>query len=548
YDRFIVEQLAGDELANELVFNRLNGDAKAVAKVHETGDYTEEEIEWMVATGFLRMGAFDTAMVTKPEARQIYLDDIVNSVGQTFLATTMRCVKCHDHKFDPIPTRDYYRMYATFAATQLAERPASFAPDENLIGMEEGKALVERLHGYAAGRMNALRDKRESAAKAWFSERGLEYIDYESRKSLDDEVKPPRDIGLDYIDEGRLKVREQDDWIWERRKERFEPMVQSVYNGPDPKNMNARKLRVSKPDNAEATVENFILMGGAMTAPGDRVSPGVLSALGIPVDEEGEDPYIISENLEGRRLALARWVANPANPLTTRAIVNRIWQHHFGKPIAGNPNNFGAKGGKPTHPELLDWLAAELVEGGWKLKRLHKLIMLSDTYQQSGQHPRLDDLKQADPNNDLLGIFLPRRLTAEELRDGMLAITGELNPEMGGLPIMPEINMEVALQPRMIQFSIAPAHQPSPAPEQRNRRSIYAYRVRGQADPFLELFNQPNPNDSCEMRDSVSISPQAFTLMNSDVVTDRSIALALRLEEESEELKSQVSRAFELAL
>jgi hypothetical protein len=311
--------------------------------------------------------------------------------------------------------------------------------------------------------------------------------------------------------------------------------------------MNARSLRVKESD-PEAKLDNFILMGGALTAHGERVSPGVLSALGIPANESEDDPYVISEDLDGRRLAFAQWVAHPQNQLTTRSIVNRIWQHHFGKPIAGNPNNFGAKGGKPTHQKLLDYLAAELVDGGWKMKRLHRMIMLSDTYQQSGNHPKLEKLREVDPDNDLLATYQPRRLTAEELRDGMLAITGELNPEMGGLPIMPEINMEVALQPRMIQFSIAPAHQPSPTPEERNRRSIYAYRVRGQADPFLELFNQPNPNDSCEIRVSVSVSPQAFTLMNSDVVTDRSIAFAQRLEDETKRLKSQVSRAFELAL
>ena len=547
YDQFIVEQLAGDELTNLSVRDRLAGDEEAIAEVHKTGEYTEEEASWMVASGFLRMGAFDTAMVPLPEARQIYIDDIVNSVGQTFLSTTMRCFKCHDHKFDPLPAKDYYRMYAAFETTQLAERPAAFLPEENMAGMEEGKEFVELMHNFAAERMNTLREKRETAAKAWFAERGLEYVRHEDRKELDDDVKPPRDIGLDYVDEGRLKVREQDDWIWNRRKERYEPMVQSVYNGVSYKGMNARKLRV-KEDDPDAQLESFILMGGALTAPGEKVSPGVLSALGIPANEDGDDPYVLTDEIEGRRLNLAKWVANPKNQLTTRSIVNRIWQHHFGKPIAGNPNNFGAKGGKPTHPEILDYLASELVAGGWKMKRLHKMIMMSETYQQSGKHPDLEKLKEVDPNNHLLATFVPRRLTAEELRDGMLAITGELNTEMGGLPIMPEINMEVALQPRMIQFSIAPAHQPSARPEQRNRRSIYAYRVRGQADPFLELFNQPNPNDSCEMRDSVSVSPQAFTLMNSDVATDRSIAFAMRLENETRRLKSQVSRAFELAL
>jgi len=147
----------------------------------------------------------------------------------------------------------------------------------------------------------------------------------------------------------------------------------------------------------------------------------------------------------------------------------------------------------------------------------------------------------------LIAYRMPRRLTAEELRDSMLKTTGELNTAIGGLPVYPEINMEVALQPRMIQFSIAPAYQPSRLPLERNRRTIYAYRTRGQPDPFLELFNQPNPNDSCEERDSTSVSPQALTLLNSQVMTDRSIALAIRIEREFDTLHLQVKRAVQLA-
>lgn len=549
YDAFIVEQIAGDELANASVSNRLKGKPKAIENVHSKGDYTEQETEWMIASGYLRMGPWDSVMVEKPEARQIYIDDIVNSVGQTFLSTTMRCVKCHDHKFDPIPTKDYYRLYAAFAGTQLAERPAAFHPKENLNGLEEGRAMVERLHNYAVEKKDALTHKRETAAKAWFAERNLEYIDHATRKGLDDEVKPPRDIGLDYIDEGRLKVREQDDWIWNRRKERYEPMVQSVFNSPVPATVNARKLRVTDKLDKNEPIENFILMGGSLKAPGENVSPGVLSAVGIPVKDAGEDdPYVISEEFEGRRSSVARWIADPRNSLTSRSYVNRIWQRHFGKPLAGNPNNFGSKGGKPTHPDLMNWLASEFVDGGWKIKRLHRLIMLSDTYKQSSLHPDREALETKDPNNDLFASYPPRRLTAEELRDGMLKITGELNTEMGGLPVMPEINMEVALQPRMIQFSIAPAHQPFETPEKRNRRSVYAYRARGQADPFLEIFNLPNSNESCEMRDDASVSPQAFTLLNSDLVTDRSIAFASRLMEEEGNSSKRIRNAFELAL
>ena len=262
--------------------------------------------------------------------------------------------------------------------------------------------------------------------------------------------------------------------------------------------------------------------------------------LEVPVSTKGEDPYLIDDKIQGRRLALATWIADPQNPLTARSIVNRVWQHHFGKPLAGNPNNFGAKGGKPTHPDLLDWLAADFVENGWKFKRLHRLIMSSATYRQSGRHPNLDKLKNEDPNNNLFAYHPPRRLSAEEMRDSLLVASGELNRDQGGFPVMPEINMEVALQPRMIQFSLSPAYQPSRTPAERNRRTIYAYRVRGQANPFLELFNQPNPNDSCEDRVSESVTPQAFTLLNSQVMSDRSIALALRVEKEFDTLHLQV--------
>lgn len=292
-----------------------------------------------------------------------------------------------------------------------------------------------------------------------------------------------------------------------------------------------------------------ILVGGALEAPGKKVRPGVLSAIGIPVEgAPAGNPYVLPEKLEGRRLALAKWIASPDNPLTTRSIMNRVWQYHFAKPIAGNPNNFGAKGSKPTHPELLDWLAAEFVENGWSLKHMHHLLMTSRVYRQASQHPQQEALANKDPDNKLFAYFSPRRMTAEELRDGLLSITGELVHAPGGLPAKPEINMEVALQPRMIQFSLAPAYQPSATPELRNRRTIYSYRVRGLADPFLEIFNQPNPNDSCERRDTASVSPQVFTLLNSDVITDRSIAFATSLEAQSSVLNEQLVQGFQRAL
>ncbi len=529
YDEFVVEQIAGDEL-------------------WEKQPKGEKNAELLVASSFLRMGPWDPAMVKAPEARQIFLDDVVNSVGQTFLSTTMRCLKCHDHKFDPLPTRDYYRMYAAFAGTQLAERPAPFLPKENRVDFKQSKAMAEQLLAFAKKKRKHIEDKREQAARQWYAENNLPYKNSKDRRGDPDEKKPPRHAGLDHVEQGRLKVREQDDWIWTRRLERYQPMVQGIYNGQDPKSLNARSLRMPGKTNSTWRPDSRILMGGSLVAPGDKVQPGVLSVLGIPVSlKKDGDPFVISNKLEGRRLALARWISHTENPLTARSIVNRVWQHHFGKPLAGNPNNFGAKGGKPTHPKLLDWLAADFVENGWKFKRLHRLIMLSKAYRQSGNHPEMEKLLTKDPDNHLLAYREPRRLTAEELRDGILKTTGELKVKMGGIPIMPEINMEVALQPRMIQFSIAPAYQPSRTPEERNRRTIYAYRVRGQADPFLELFNQPNPNDSCEERDAAAVTPQAFTLLNSEVMSDRAIAFALRVEKEFDTLHLQVKRAVQLA-
>ena len=548
YDEFIREQIAGDELADASLRRRIPDWDKFQDARQKGTQYSDREVEQLVASSFLRMGPWDPAMVKKPQARQIYLDDVVNAVGETFLSTTMRCFKCHDHKFDPFPTRDYYRIYAVFEPTQLAERPVSFAQNENRDGFKEGRAAIQRLLSFATEKHSVLYNKQEAAARDWYKQAGGKYLDEKARQKLPDEEKPPRHVGLLPEEQGRKKVRRQDEWIWERRLERYEPLVQSVYNGPVPNFLNARKLRMNARTNKKWRPDSRILGGGALEAPGEQVTPGVLSALGLSVAGSGkEDPFQIIDSLDGRRLALANWIAHPANPLTARSIVNRVWQQHFGQPIAANPNNLGSKGGKPTHPDLLDWLAADFVENGWTFKRLHRLIMQSKTYRQSGIHPQSAKLAVDDPDRRLFAFHSPRRLSAEELRDSLLKVTGELNPVLGGLPMMPEINMEVALQPRMIQFSLSPAYQPSPTPAERNRRTIYAYRVRGQTNPFLETFNQPNPNDSCEARMAETVTPQAFTLFNSSVMSDRAIALALRAENEFDTLHLQVNRVVQLA-
>ena len=419
YNRFVTEQLAGDELADASALKRAKGDAAKLASLRASGEYTEEEAEWIVATSFLRMGPWDNAMIKPAQSRQIYLDDVVNAVGQTFLATTMRCFKCHDHKFDPLPTRDYYRVYAAFAGTQMAERPLRFTRDENRDGFDEGRAFVETMLKYATAEKEKIVAKREAAARKWYDEHKLPYKTADARKSDPDEKKPPRNVGLDHTDEGQLKVREQDEWIWQRALERYQPMVNAVYDGADtPLAWNgARKLRMPAKVNQNAKPDSHILMGGVLEAPGAKVQPGVFSALGVPVEGAKGDPFVLPEDITQRRLGLAKWITDPRNPLTTRAIVNRVWQYHFGKPLAGNPNNFGVKGAKPTHPELLDWLAADFVDNGWTLKRLHRLIMTSQAYQMASSHPQAEKLRTTDANNDRLAFFPTRlkRSLVEEL-------------------------------------------------------------------------------------------------------------------------------------
>lgn len=225
---------------------------------------------------------------------------------------------------------------------------------------------------------------------------------------------------------------------------------------------------------------------------------------------------------------------NADKPLTTRAIVNRIWMWHFGIPIAGNPNNFGASGKRPTHPELLDWLAASFVENQWSFKQLHRRIMLSHAYRQSSTHPDFDLIEKLDPLRESNSVFQRRRLTAEELRDAMLFASGELNPTVGGIPCRPvpcrpEINEEVALQPRQVMGTFAAAWTPNPKPQDRHRRSIYVLKLRGVTVPMFEVFNVPGPDFSCEQRSSSTVTPQVFTLFNGRNSYSRALSLALDL-------------------
>jgi hypothetical protein len=541
YDRFIREQVAGDEW------------------LEAGGAGPEADEELVIATGFLRMGPWElTGMEVAKIARQRFLDDVTNSIGETFLAHSLQCARCHDHKFDPIPTHDYYAMQACFATTQLSERPAAFLQEENVSNFEERQYLQRRKEALIE-ELRELDRLQLTAARQWYAEQPLDSQawdeavtrsqqppgkgqarrnrDYQSVFSaaraillsgkIAEELIPPKGVGFSPEHFGRERVARKglERLKWEM--ERYEPYALAVYDGltPQVSSVNQPIRLPAAPMEQGELEETAILSGGDPFSPTTKVRPGVLSGL---MAFNPDLPFAGSDHPIGRRRALADWIADPRNPLTTRAIVNRVWMWHFGQPIAGNPNNFGSTGKRPTHPELLDYLAAALVENRWSLKALHRLILTSAAYQRAGALADAAGVARQELEA-AYAVFKPRRLTAEELRDAMLYVSGELNLSLGGIPNRPEINLEAALQPRQVMGTFASAWVPNPLPRDRHRRSLYALRIRGLRDPFMEVFNEPAPDFSCEARDVSTVTPQAFSLFNAQSAHDRALAFADRV-------------------
>ena len=505
YNRFVMEQIAGDEL-------------------------NPNKSENLVATGFLRMGPWEqTGMSVFKETRQLWLDDVTDSVGQAFLAHAMQCAKCHDHKFDPVPTRDYYGMMAVFSTTQLAERKASFLPTESRDDFDSFARLIQsKIASYdsqnAELNEKIKRLKKEEKGNAKVGDNGLDPGDEASQSRI-------------YKNLIRHKI----------ELDRVEPLTHAVYTGKTIVRKSVQG-RIDMPENPWQKGyfdSDVIYSGGDVYSKGDAVEPSGLSAA-ESLGGMNSSPF--PKGKGKRRLALAKWIVNERNPLTARVMVNRIWSWHFGQGIAGNPNNFGGTGELPTHPALLDYLADWFMKNRWSVKKLNHLILTSETYRRSSRHPVPESLAEKDPKGQLYASFLPRRLVAEEIRDAMLRVSGELNPQVGGIPARPDINPEVALQPRQIMGGTASVYEPDPLPEQRNRRTLYAEKIRGLRDPFLEAFNQPGPDASCELRESSTVAPQALTLLNAEEVQDRALAFAARLLREEKNDAAIIERAFELAL
>ena len=458
--------------------------------------------------------------------RQQFLDDVTDAVGQVFLAHPLQCARCHDHKFDPVPTRDYYSIQAVFATTQFAEVEAPWLPGENRDGMDDDRHYHRLRHEANREMLARVHRQREERAQRWFKDRGLPYESVEAAKKANapaEDIPPKTDLMTpDEFGSERIGRKWNARFSWEA--ERYRPIAYTVYNGKTHlgKGVTQPLRRPIDPMAKGRLEKTAILTGGDPFSPGELVAPGVLTAA-------GRSGASLPTTVGGRRTAFAAWLTSESNPLTARVMANRVWLYHFGQGIARNANNFGATGGKPTHPELLDWLASELIRSGWSVKHLHRRILASAAYQRASHHRDPRRVRERDPAAELYAYFRPRRLTAEELRDAMLLVSGELNPAMGGIPRRPDMNLEAALQPRMIMGTFAPSYVPNRTAKQRNRRTVYALKLRGQRDPFLETFNQPVSERSCELRETSTVAPQALTLLNGEETADRALALAARI-------------------
>lgn len=516
YDRFIREQIAGDA-------------------------YEAYGDEGRIGAGFLRLGIFLEG--TREEMRRELLNDLVGTTGSVFLGLTMGCARCHDHKFDPIPTRDYYRLEAFFAAVTIRPEAIPFTQYERPSELERrAKAWDEEHKRRQAEREEIGKRFRERVAAAL---RGT----LNGPEDLKDIAKP---VGDDEVaaemERGQLFSKEEAELF--RRLNRQSNGADSLPDLYKPMAYTATELIGASNDpepNYPVPPTTYVLEGGDPKQKTEAVEPGFLAAA------TGTSDAVDLEGVQfSRRKFLAEWISSPENPLTARVMVNRIWHYHFGEGLVPTPSDFGKNGAGTVHQDLIDWLAVQFIDSGWSVKEIHRLILESSVYRQSLTNPRSDEYAKLDPNNRLLWQRKPIRLESETIRDSVLAVSGQLNPAAGGPGFFPEL--DDALMLRASTWWI-----PS-APEERNRRSVYMIQKRAMVHPMLSVFDGTNLNESCSVRGVTTVTPQVFVLFNSQFVHENARALAARVTKEAAaaagdggsgaaaDQVAQVVRAYMLAL
>jgi len=536
FDRFITEQLAGDELVDWR------------ARAH----YSPETFDALVATGFLRHVPDDT---NEPELNRLMeRNDIVGrvteSVATNLLGLTVNCARCHDHKYDPITQEDYFRLLACFTPAYDPGR-WKLPGQRTLPDVAPGEALAVRAHNASINRQLEEISKQVVAVRHAAEERlqatRISSLPEPLRADLRGALAAPPDrrtviqnylagklgplIQISPADADRaltLAEKTAIKTLTDRSaalaaRQRFHGDIQAVW------------------EDGVTSSPTRVLRRGDWAAPLSAVEPGFPAVLCHPGQCNMARPGDTKGASSGRRLALARWLTEGNHPLTARVLVNRIWQHHFGVGIVATPDNFGLKGAPPTNPELLDWLAVDLVEQGWKLKRLHKLIMTSAVFRQSSRRPGPAEparAETADPANDLLGRMPLRRLEAEAVRDAVLAVSGQLDRRLGGPP--------TPLVSRPDGLILVDPSRPADA----SRRSLYLFARRNYPVSLLNAFDFPIMALNCTRRPTTATPLQSLAALNSAFVQDQAASFAVRVRSETEQdapPAALVERAFLLA-
>ncbi len=464
YDQFVLEQLAGDELE-------------------------QPTVETMTATGFYRLGQWDDEPADPELARFDDMDDILRTTSEGLLGMTVGCARCHDHKIDPIPQADYYKFLAAFGNVQRFGVRSHESVLSSSVHVFDYPVAEETIKRHKAEMERVETDLNVIVEKVKVDFQSVEHEEWQYQEN-----------------QLRLVRMRKDGVLNDDEVKRFEGLFKRrdhLRNNP-PKN-EEQVLCVKEAGGTPRDM--FVMVRGNAHVTGDKVQLGFPSVLSPP------EPVVKrSENSTstGNRLALAKWIVSKDNPLTARVLVNRIWQGHFDRGIVRTSSDFGFQGSLPTHPELLDWLASQLMDNGWKIKALHKQIMLSSAYKMSSDlSPVAYD---ADPANDLFWRTNLRRLTAEEVRDSILAVTGRLNlTKMFGPSIFPIMPKEV----------LAGQSQPgsgwgNSSQEDRDRRSVYIKTKRSLVLPILQNFDVAETDFSCAVRFNTTQPTQALGMLNSE--------------------------------
>ena len=507
YDRFILEQLAGDELED------------STAETH-------------IAMGFNRLGPWDDEPADFDQDRFDQLDDVVRTTSEAFLGLTMGCARCHDHKFDPLTQQDYYGMVALFNGlrrSQNGRREVSL-PVGDHVQMDRQGERDDRIKEVEA-RIDKLREdfriERLRSGQSGLPEKAVAALLEDYKKRTEEQKELARQYTTEMISKTAEALPPE---LVGRIAELESEIAQVRRSTPDLDR--GYYLYESKPPEVV-----HVLMRGRASSPGEVAVPALPAAL-----VTSQPAFSAQGNSSGRRLALARWIASPENPLTARVLVNRVWQQHLGQGLVRTGGDFGSMGDRPSHPELLDWLASRFIEEGWSLKKLHTLIMTSNTYRM-GKKP-VDEYLEADPENRLLWRVHYRRLEAEAIRDSMLAASGQLNRKMYGpsmVPPIPEAALEGHPDPDKIWHTSDE--------REAARRTVYAFIKRSMLIPMLEVLDLCDTTRSSAQRPVTSIAPQALTLFNGDFANEQSLHLARRVMEEAGPAPDrQVDLVYRLAL